>query len=69
MMRKEVERLKEIQDEVFHKTALLLLNDLEKYGPEKVANDINIVSKGYTYVEPTDDAVRDYISKIIDNKL
>lgn len=61
------ERTENIQDEIFSKIALLILSNLEKYSPEKIANEINSKSDGHYFVVPTHEGVR-YVSKLINKK-
>lgn len=62
------EHIEKLEDEVFRKLALLILTNLEKHGPERVANEINSESDGCYYVIPTDDGVREYASNLINKK-
>ncbi|WP_271729820.1 hypothetical protein [Aquimarina algiphila] len=62
------EKIEDKEDEVFRKVSLLILNDLEKYGPEKVANEINEASQGNYYVVPTEEGVQEYVSNLINKK-
>ncbi|KAA1241559.1 hypothetical protein [Aquimarina sp. RZ0] len=62
------EKIEDIEDEVFRKMSLLILRDMDNYGPEKVANEINESSQGNYYVVPTEDGVREYVSSLINKK-
>ncbi|KAA1247912.1 hypothetical protein [Aquimarina sp. RZ0] len=62
------EKIEDLEDEVFRKVSYLILKDLERYGPEKVANEINEGSQGNYYVVPTDEGVRECVSNLINKK-
>ncbi len=62
------EKIEDKEDKILRKVSLVILNNLEKYGPEKVANEINEGSYGNYYVVPMEDGVREYVSNLINKK-
>ncbi|TSE02692.1 hypothetical protein [Aquimarina algiphila] len=67
-MKNNEEKVEDIENELFRKISLLILNNLEKYGPERVANELNEKSEGNYYVVPTEEGVREYVSNLINRK-
>ncbi|KAA1244556.1 hypothetical protein [Aquimarina sp. RZ0] len=56
------------QYRVFRRLAETILSNLEKYGAEVIAKEINSKSRGEYYVTPTDRGVREFAKKLINKK-
>ncbi len=68
-MRSLEEKIEDLEDSLVQKLSLLILRDLEKYSPEKIANEIHEISERNYYITPTDDGVREYVINLLNRKL